>query len=262
MMSKKQVLCPLIMLGIVLVSCNSPTKQQVQASNDAASMQKDKLQELKARYQTAKSEQERRNVCLQAIDAKLMRPGEKVSVVQEIANFTFDSVEQRTTDHHGVLLFADQPPRPANLDVRAASGDVGSYLDVRYDSNGIIKDYLLSNLHKGGSRRTDGIVPISVAELRSLYQSADSEIKRRDVAFTAIDEGVIQTFGPVQIATVDSIFGTHFAQDLPSRKEGTRKVAINFASPNSAPESLGWRLVVEYFHDGSISNYYLTNVPQ
>jgi hypothetical protein len=51
---------------------------------------------------------------------------------------------------------------------------------------------------------------------------------------------------------------------LPTRKEGTRKAQVDFATSQSGkdPEasSSRWKLVVEYFHDGGLANYYLTNV--
>ena len=67
--------------------------------------------------------------------------------------------------------------------------------------------------------RTDAKEPISVVELKRLYDTAESERERRDVALQAIDEGVIQTFGPVNISTVDSIFGT---RSLRSYQQGRK----------------------------------------
>lgn len=122
---------------------------------------------------------------------------------------------------------------------------------------------------KGLSRRVDGNGPPSSADLRQQYQTARSERERRDVALQAIDEGVIQTFGRVNISTVDAIFGTHLASQLPTNKEDKRTGIVDFASSpttsagsgkDGARTSDGWFMAVEYYSNGNIANYYLTNV--
>lgn len=62
--------------------------------------------------------------------------------------------------------------------------DVGWYLEVEFESDGKLQDYYLSNLHKGGSRRTDGKTPMPVEDLKRLYDAAKSETERREVALT------------------------------------------------------------------------------
>jgi hypothetical protein len=171
---------------------------------------------------------------------------------------------------HAFILFADQLSLPPRSDGKTEGiSDMGSYLNLDYDRNGIVQNYYLSNLHKGGSRRTDGKEPISVAELRGFYDVSKSESERRDVALRAIDEGVIQTFGPVPVSRIDAIFGTHLASQLPTKKEDKRTGIVDFASPPTTSEgtgkdgartSNGWFMAVEYYSNGNIANYYLTNV--
>jgi hypothetical protein len=101
--------------------------------------------------------------------------------------------------------------------------------------------------------------------LKLLYEAAESETERRDVALRGIDEGVIQTFGPVHVSTIDTIFGTHLASELPTRKEIQRKGIVDFvpstaSQKDGASVAKGWFMAVEYDHDGSIANYYVTNV--
>src|SRR6267142_2995264 len=108
----------------------------------------------------------------------------------------------------------------------------------------------------------------SIAELKRLYESANSEYDRRAVCLRAIDEGAIRRGAP--ISSIDEIFGTHFAGDLPNRQESFRSVAIDFAKhvappqrPNiamSAHDYVGWFVGFQYDPDGKIQNYSLTNV--
>lgn len=186
-------------------------------------------------------------------------------------HFAGDLPNEKEAIRHAAILFADQPSLPPRPDARAEGVSyLGSYMDIDYDSNGSIQNYYLSNLHKEGSRRTDGKEPMSVAELKRLYDMAKSERERRDVALKAIDEGVIQTFGPVNVSTVDAIFGTQLASQLPTKKEVKRTGTIDFASTTptvvskegEGGESNSWFMSVEYYQDGSIANYYLSNVRQ
>src|SRR5712691_7865495 len=58
----------------------------------------------------------------------------------------------------------------------------------------------------------------SLAELKRLYEAAQSQYERRAVSLRAIDEGAIK---PGQsISSVDAIFGTHVASRLPLVKGG------------------------------------------
>ena len=107
---------------------------------------------------------------------------------------------------------------------------------------------------------------VSITELKRLYGSATSEFERRAICLRAIDEGVIFRTGP--ISSIDEIFGTKFAADLPTKREIKRIAVIDFAvETKSAPSDdtvarghSGWFMVIEYDYNGDIQNYYLTNL--
>lgn len=264
----KKYLGAAIIMVLILVGCAQTQKQAPNpqaASPDAKKKDSVTIGELKQAFQTLRSDSDRRNVCLRAIDNGFIRRGQPVSNVDEIFGTTFSrnlppvagAVRQES------ILLAKQPvPEPLPPGVHEGGADIGWWLGVDYDSKGEITNYYLSNLHKTGSRRTDGKTPMSISELQQRYQRAKSESERRDVCLLAIDEGVIQTFGPVKVSTVDEIFGTHLTSALPSKHE-IRKGRISFAAENSAAANSGegWALVVEYYDNGAIDNYYVTNVP-
>jgi hypothetical protein len=260
-----------MLVSIFLLSGCADQKRTTPVQSTPVSKNEAKLKatiaELKEHYEAARFEKDRRAVCLRAIDEGAIYPGGSISTIDEIFGVHFGSQlpDKTEANRRRFVLFADQPSLPPRPDGKAVGvPDVGSYLEFDFDSNGIIHDYFLTNLHKGGSRRIDGKEPMPVAELKQLYESAKSEGERRDLALRAIDEGVIQTFGPVKIFTIDAIFGTHLASQLPTRKEGQRTGVVDFNSnePRSVEtaEHRGWFMAVEYYHDGNISNYYLTNI--
>ncbi len=260
---------------LVLCSCTSIAIKEEQGPLAAKSNEEAKLKasiaELKRLYQAAQSEQERRAISLRAVDEGVIRLGASVSHVDEIfgTHFAGNMPNEKEAIRHPFILFANQPSLPPRPDGRAEGVSYqGSYMDLDYDANGAIRNYSISNLHKGGSRRTDGKEPMSVAELKRLYDMAKSEHERRDVTLKAIDEGVIQTFGPVNISTVDAIFGTKLASQLP-KKEDKRTGIVDFASSpttsagtgtDGVRTSNGWFMAVEYYSNGNIASYYLTNV--
>lgn len=250
------------MIAAVALLCSCAGEKQrellpVVSSSEAKSQAS--TAELRDLYKAAKSEHERRAIALRAIDQGTIRPGAPVSNTDEIFSTRFAQASSP-----GVVLFADQVsvlPNPAGR--AEAVGYVGSYLDLTYDAKGIIQSYRISNLHKGSSIRTDGKEPAPVAELKQLYDRAKSGAERRDVALRAIDEGIIQTFGPVKISTVDAIFSTHLASELPTKKQVTRTGIIDFSDKGSPGKNESdWFLAVEYDYSGNISSYYLTNVHQ
>jgi hypothetical protein len=264
----------ILLPGVVLLCGCSQQKQQTQVPTQSPSKEQAKLEppivELKRLYETATSERDRRAVCLRAIDENAIHRGGSVSTIDEIfgTHFALELAEEKEGVRHAFVLFADQVSLPPRADGRAEGVSYrGSYMDLDYDSNGAIQNYYLSNLHKAGSRRTDGEEATSVGELKGLYEIAKSERERRDVAFRAIDEGVIQTFGPVHVSRIDAIFGTQLASQLPTKKESKRIGLVDFAPTSSNQEAnggaagyRGWFMAVEYYSDGNIANYYLTNL--
>lgn len=216
------------------------------------------IAELRRLYQAAQSEQERRAVCLRAIDEGLIYRDGPVSNLDQIfeTHFASDRPAEGQVKKGMPVNFADQlSPIPRSDGQSEGVPFVGSYLGVEYDHAGKIRYYYLSNLHKGMSEPVVGRKAISVADLKQRYSSAKSESDRRDVALNAIDDGVIHTFAPVSL--VDEIFGTQLASKLPDTNDKTLTGSVNFAGPGA-----GWFLAVEYSRKGDIYNYYLTNIPK
>lgn len=249
---------------LLLCSCTNGDKErellpQVTNSNSEASRQTS-VTELQRLYRAAGSEQERRAVCLRAIDEGAVYRGGSVANVDQIfgTHFASDLPAAGQIKSGKPILFATQPsPSPRPDGFAEAVPYVGSYLAVDYDHEGKVQYYYLSNLHKGLSGLIVGREPISVAELKQLYDGAKSESERRDVALKAIDDGVIRIFQPVHVSTMDQIFGTHLASQLPKKKEQTRTGIVSFTAPAQAN---GWFLAVDYSSGGHIQNYYLTNI--
>ena len=225
------------------------------------------IKELQALYRAEKTEHGRRAIALRAVDAGLVRRDARLFTIDQVFGTHFEA-KITSPRFWGFksdrILFADQPAAPTPKgDIAVAIGDVGWYMVVEYSSSGVVQNFYLSTLHKGLSIRGDREVSISTEELRRLYFTARSETERRDVCLRAIDEGVIQTFGPVKVGTVDALFGTQFSSNLPPDAE-SRQGIIDFAdSPSPASKgAYGWYLAVGYFSDGSISNYYVSKVKE
>jgi len=212
------------------------------------------IAELARLYEAAQTEQERRAVCLRAVDDGNISFRSPISTLDQIFGTHFAlKLPQEGTIAKELILFATQPEAPKSEVRPEARAYVGSYLAFDYDHEGNVQNYFLSNLHKGMSSRITGAETVSIPELKRLYDLAQSEAQRRDVALRAIDEGVIHTFPHVNISTLDDIFGTHLAS---TKKPGTG--IINF-TPTPAS---GWFMAVDYDRDGTITGYYLTNLHQ
>jgi hypothetical protein len=266
-------------LGILLLSCAlflSCTASQKQGGREASvqdaskpeEKQKVSVQELRRLYEAGKSQYERRAVCLRAIDEGLIRRGAPVSTIDEIfgTRFASDLPTKEETTRETLIKFADQfsPPPVPEGHVTQGVASVGWYIAIDYNYDGAIQNYFLTNLHKGNLSSVDENEVVSATELRRLYENAKSEDEKRQVCLRAIDGGAIRTLR--HVSSIDEIFGTHFANDLPTRKEGTRKASVDFgSSPGRADNStktaqVGWFLTVEYGDDGSLYNYSLSNM--
>jgi len=224
-------------------------------------------------YIAAKTESARRDIFLRALDEGVIAIGKNVAVIDTIASTQFNNERPDASEpsKFDSVLFADQimrpksPPQPDDHGPRSAWSYAGSYFAFEYDSNGSILKYYFSNLHKGGSRRTDANPGVSNEELKRLYQTAQSREERRNVCLRAIDEGIIQTFGPVNVSTIDAAFGTEFSKlsQKRSRKESDRWVYINCdKNVSSGANDAWWYLAVELVDQDNIFEYYLTNVPK
>ena len=267
----------LLCLVITVASCSrwnvssSPGGSSSSVANNAP--RQGSPMDFRDAYNAAKTESARRDIFLRALDEGVIAIGKSVAVIDTIASTQFnnerpDGSEQPKLDS---VLFADQimrpkSPRPADDHrPRPAWSYVGSYFAFEYDSNGSILKYYFSNLHKGGSRRTDANPRVNNEELKRLYQAAPSKEERRNICLRAIDEGIIQTFGPVNVSTIDAAFGTEFSKLSQKRsgKENDHWVYINCdKNLSSGANDAGWYLAIELVDQDNIFNYYLTNVPK
>ena len=249
---------------VFLCSCSARNQQaEIAPVLDANGQVKPEpaIAELARLYQAAGSEQERRSVCLRAIDEGRVKRGSPVSTFDQVFGTRYASeLPREGSVARRRLLFATQPePRdPIDRSIEAVPY-VGSYLDLEYDHHGDVQYYYVSNLHKGMATGRDDRKTISIAELKQLYETASSESQRRDLALRAIDEGLIQTYPHVHVATVDAVFGTHLGSNLPAKKQRSMTGFVNFNQTQSAS---GWSMAIEYDADGNIFNYYLTNIPK
>ena len=249
---------------LLLCSCTNGDKEKellpaVTNSNSEAG-RKTSVTELQRLYLAARSEQERRAVCLRAIDEGAVYRNGPVANIDQIfgTHFASELPAAGQSKAGKPILFATQPSLSPGADrIAEAVPYVGSYLVVEYDHEGKVQYYYLSNLHKGLSGRIVGREPISVAEFKRLYDSAKSESERRDVALKTIDDGVIRIFTPVHVSTIDEIFGTQLASQLPTIKENTRTGLVSFAA---STHTTGWFMAIDYSRHGHIQNYYLTNL--
>jgi hypothetical protein len=270
----KQILSALLLCVVGSMSCSSGARSnKTPSSTPEATTSSEPYLVYQKAYSDAKSEQEKRAVCLRTIDDGLIGVGKNVAVIDKIFSTNFESEMPVATERvkRKSLLFAEQasiPQVPGKLNDSVAY--VGSYLAVEYDSAGSILNYYLSNIHKGGSRRTDANVNVNNEELRRLYQSARSKEERLNVCLRAIDEGIIQTFGPVKVHTADEIFGTDLAK-IVSSKKGYRLGYVNCDAstaqidPSTGPKRTDgqrWYLAIEFNGSDDIVNYYISNLPK
>ncbi len=98
-------------------------------------------------YREARTDLDRRTVCLEAIDAGLVARGHSVAVVDAVFGTTYakrlpppgSELEWGTVDFHPL------PPPPSDA---MAAGHIGWYLALEFDSSGAVQNYYLSDVHK------------------------------------------------------------------------------------------------------------------
>lgn len=266
----------MLLVSALLLCCCAAQKHEESIPPVSKSKEESKLEpqiaELKRLYEAAQSQYERREVSLRAIDERSIEKGEQVASVDAIlgTNFASNLPKGGGATEVGVVYFGTNvtpPPRPDGKTV--AIGYIGWSMQLEYDDEGKIQNYFMNNLWKGhSSYEQESKGRTSILELRGLYEDAQSERERRAACLRALDEGVIHTYGPV--STIDALFGTQLASQLPTEKEGKRTGVIDFVShvpisPNpevktEAAGQNGWFMAVEYDYNGNIQNYYLTNV--
>ena|ERR1700675_2698994 len=116
-------------------------------STSMSGAQPDKeINRLAKAYRAARTEFERRAVCLDAIDTGVVARDRSVAVVDAVFGTTYAGKLPRGSElETGVVHF--HPPLLSGSD-RVASGYTGWYLAFEFDSTGRLQNYYLSNLHK------------------------------------------------------------------------------------------------------------------
>jgi hypothetical protein len=105
------------------------------------------VNEFADQYKKAKTEQEKLQLCIKAIDTGLIQRGIPVSRLDKIfgTNFSKDVPKKGEPLEWGVVHFGKELKSSSDL---RASGWEGWYLAVQFDDFGSVQNYYLSNLHK------------------------------------------------------------------------------------------------------------------
>ncbi len=97
-------------------------------------------------YRAARTEFERRAVCLDAIDAGVVARGRSVAVVDAVFGTTYArKLPPAGQLETGVVNFHPSPPSRSDA---VQSAYIGWYLAFKFDSTGELQDYHLSNVHQ------------------------------------------------------------------------------------------------------------------
>jgi hypothetical protein len=104
------------------------------------------IKRFKSDYEAAKTENERRAICLEAIDQKAIARGLPLANVKEIFGQDFSEDIGKDTDgfSYGIVNFS----KPIKGGPDSAEFFVGWYMVVYYSKSGYIYKYHLTNLHK------------------------------------------------------------------------------------------------------------------
>jgi hypothetical protein len=126
-------------LCLLLIFLNGTSARTIQPDDK-------EIDRLAKAYRAARTEFERRAVCLEAIDAGVIAVGRSVAVADVIFGTTYARKLPRAGRglDAGVVLFHPLPPPSDNI--QAAT--TGWFFVFEFDSAGRLKNYYLSNLHK------------------------------------------------------------------------------------------------------------------
>jgi hypothetical protein len=104
------------------------------------------IQQFKVNYAKAKTEKERRTICLEAIDRDVIDRGKPLSTVKEIfgEDFSADIGTGEDGTSYGIVSFS----KPIKGGPDASDFFFGWYMTVYYGKGGYIHKYYLTNLHK------------------------------------------------------------------------------------------------------------------
>ena len=98
-------------------------------------------------YRAARTESERRAVCLAAIDAGIIARDRSVAAVDAVFGTTY-ATKRPPRDGTLEVGVVDFHPSPKSGSDAVASASIGWYLAFEFDSTGRLQNYYLSNVHK------------------------------------------------------------------------------------------------------------------
>ena len=98
-------------------------------------------------YREARTDLDRRTVCLEAIDTGLVARGRSVTVVDAVFGTAYAKKLPPAGGEleWGVVEFHPLPPPPSDA---MAAASIGWYLAFEFDSSGAVQNYYLSDVHK------------------------------------------------------------------------------------------------------------------
>jgi hypothetical protein len=106
---------------------------------------------------------------------------------------------------------------------------------------------------------------ISTQDFAKKYKAASSEQQRLQLCIDAINQGAIYRGG--RIGNIDQIFGSGYSKNLPAHGKPLERGVVDFGNPLASPSSdtiaaahTGWYLAFEFDFQGTIQNYYLSNL--
>jgi len=103
------------------------------------------VQGLVSAYKASRNPEERRSICIKAIDAGIIKPGAQVAVLDAIFGTSYsDSLPRRGSLGDGLVYFSPQIIPPPGVQ----AGHTGWYIFFTFDSTGELESYALTNIHK------------------------------------------------------------------------------------------------------------------
>lgn len=107
------------------------------------------MSSMKSRYKAARTWQERRALCVEAIDSETIQLSSSLAQIVEM--FTLDDIPPVVTENSphegGVRIFFERQPELKNLRPDASNFRIGWYFIAKH-RKGKIVSYCLSNVHK------------------------------------------------------------------------------------------------------------------
>ncbi len=109
------------------------------------------IAELERLYKSSSTAEERRRLCLQAIDSSIIVTTGPIASIDRIfaTHFASSLPSKRQVERTVLLPFGSESPMSSNSKATSSVGDVDKwFLAVQYDYNGDIQNYYLSNVQK------------------------------------------------------------------------------------------------------------------